>query len=143
MQIILDDVLSVSINGRGAFSASISDRMMGFGPIALYAGGAAEVRFKEVSYKDLNHKTEPKEIVSKNFQMQRLSDLYYGWCAAVADINRDGVMDVIAGPFYYLGPDYTESMSLRWPGHIVPATSFPRAWSISPTTSRVTAGRTS
>jgi hypothetical protein len=102
VQIILDDVLSVSINGRGAFSASISDRMMGFGPIALYAGGAAEVRFKEVSYKDLNHKTEPKEIVSKNFQMQRLSDLYYGWCAAVADINRDGVMDVIAGPFYYL-----------------------------------------
>jgi 3-keto-disaccharide hydrolase/VCBS repeat protein len=109
VQIILDaDVLSVSINGRGAFTASTNDRMMGFGPIALYAGAAGEVRFKEVSYKDLNHKTEPKEIVSKNFQMQRISDFYYGWCAAVADINRDGVMDVIAGPFYYLGPDYTE-----------------------------------
>jgi hypothetical protein len=40
--------------------------------------------------------------------MQRLSDFYYGWCAAAADINHDGVMDVIAGPFYYLGPDYTE-----------------------------------
>ena len=91
-QIILDaDVLSVSIDGRGAFSASTNDRMMGFGPIALYAGGAGEVRFKEVSYKNLNHKTEPKETVSKNFQMQRISDFYYAWCAAVADINHDGV----------------------------------------------------
>ena len=113
VQIILDaDVLSVQIDGRGAFSASTNDRMMGFGPIALYAGGAGEIRFKEVSYKDLNHKTEPKEIVSKNFQMQRISDFYYAWCAAVADINHDGVNDVIAGPFYFLGPDYTERREL-------------------------------
>jgi hypothetical protein len=40
--------------------------------------------------------------------MQRISDFYYAWCAAAADINRDGVLDVIAGPFYFLGPDYTE-----------------------------------
>jgi hypothetical protein len=109
LQIILDaDVLSVSIDGRGAFSASTNDRMMGFGPIALYAGGASEVRYKEVSYKNLNRKTEPKETVSKNFQMQRISDFYYAWCAAVADINHDGVNDVTAGALYFLGPDYTE-----------------------------------
>jgi hypothetical protein len=109
VQIILDaDVLSLSINGRGGASASTNDRMMGFGPIALYAGGTGEVRFKEVSYKDLNPKSEPRETVSPNFQMQRISDFYYGWCAAVADINHDGVADVISGPFYYLGPDYTE-----------------------------------
>ena len=113
VQIILDaDAMSVSIDGRGGFSASTNDRMMGFGPIALYAGGAGEVRFKDVSYKDLNHKTEPKEIVSGNFQMQRISDFYYAWCAAVADINHDGVNDVIAGPFYFLGPDYTERREL-------------------------------
>src|SRR5882724_11634597 len=109
VQIILDaDVLGLSINGRGGVSASTNDRMMGFGPIALYAGGSGEVRFKEVSYKDLNAKSEPKETVSKNFEMQRISDFYYGWCAAVADINHDKVMDIISGPFYYLGPDYTE-----------------------------------
>ena len=109
VQVILDaDVLSVQIDGRGAFSASTNDRMMGFGPIALYAGGDGEIRFREVSYKDLNRKTDPKEIVSKNFQMQRISDFYYAWCAAVADINRDGVNDVIAGALYFLGPDYTE-----------------------------------
>ena len=108
-QIIVDaDVMSLSINGRGGGGATTSDRMMGFGPIALYAGGSGEVRFKDVSYKDLNSKIEPKETVSPNFEMQRISDFYYAWCAAAADINHDGVLDVIAGPFYYLGPDYTE-----------------------------------
>jgi hypothetical protein len=109
VQIILDaDVLTVAIDGRGGLSGSTNDRMMGFGPIALYAGGTGEVRFKEVSYKNLNHKSEPAETVSKNFQMQRISDFYYAWCAAVADVNHDGVNDVIAGPLYFLGPNYTE-----------------------------------
>jgi len=129
VQIILDaDVLSVSIDGRGGFSGSTNDRMMGFGPIALYAGGAGEIRFKEVSYKDLNHKTEPKEIVSKNFQMQRLSDFYYAWCAAVADINHDGVNDVIAGPFYFLGPDYIERRELTAARTYNPSNQFSRVW---------------
>ena len=110
VQIILDsDILKVGLNGGrvGGWGAT-SDRMMGFGPIALYAGGSGEVQYKDVCYKDLNPKFEPKEIVSKNFTMQRISDFYYGWCAAAADINHDGIMDIVSGPFYYLGPDYTE-----------------------------------
>jgi hypothetical protein len=110
VQIILDaDLIGFTLNsGRGGANGVTNDRMMGFGPLALYAGGSAEVRFKEVSYKDLNPKIEPAEKVSPNFRMQRISDFYYGWCAAAADINHDGIPDVIAGPFYYLGPDYTE-----------------------------------
>jgi hypothetical protein len=109
-QIILDaDIINVAVNGRGGGgSGSTNDRMMGFGPIALYAGGAGEVRYKEVQYKDLNTKFEPKETVSKNFEMQRISDWYYGWCAAGGDINHDGILDVVSGPFYFLGPDYTQ-----------------------------------
>jgi hypothetical protein len=110
VQIILDcDILKAGLNGGrvGGWGAT-SDQMMGFGPIAFYAGGSGEVRYKDVSYKDLNPKFEPKEIVSKNFTMQRISDFYYGWCAAAADINHDGIMDIVSGPFYYLGPDYTE-----------------------------------
>ncbi len=109
VQIILDaDVLALSVNqGRGG-SGTTNDRTMGFGHLALYAGGSGEVQFKEISYKDLNSKFEPKEEVSPHFRMQRISDFYYGWCAAAADINHDGVLDVISGPFYYLGPDYTE-----------------------------------
>lgn len=110
IQIILDaDVLNVGLNGRGGGGGgSTNDRMMGFGAIALRAAGSVEVRFKEVSYKDLNSKFEPKESVSPNFEMQRLSEFYYGWCAAAGDINRDGVLDVVSGPFYYLGPAFTE-----------------------------------
>lgn len=107
-QITLDnDVLGVAVNGRGGLSATTNDRMMGFGRIALYAGGAGEIRYREFSYKDANPKAEPKETVSKNFEMHRLNDFYYGWCAAGGDINHDGVADVVAGPFYFLGPEYT------------------------------------
>jgi hypothetical protein len=108
VQVNLDaDVLSVSVNaGRGP-GASTNDRMMGFGPIALYAGGTGETHFKEIAYKDLNLKFEPAEEVSPHFKMQRINDFYYGWCAAAADINHDGIPDIVSGGFYYLGPDYT------------------------------------
>ena len=87
MQIIVDaDVLSASINGGRGVTATTDDQMMGFGPIALYAGGSGEVRFRDIGYKDLNPKFEPKEEVSPHFRMQRISDFYYGWCAAAGDI---------------------------------------------------------
>lgn len=109
VQIILDaDVLAMSLNQGRAGGGMTNDRTMGFGPLALYAGGEGAVEFKDLAYKDLNPKFEPKEEVSPHFQMQRISDFYYGWCAAAADINHDGVLDVISGPFYYLGPNYTE-----------------------------------
>ena len=44
--------------------------------------------------------------------MQRISDFYYAWSAAAADINHDGILDVVAGPFYYLGPDYQVSREI-------------------------------
>ncbi|MGH7947203.1 MAG: FG-GAP repeat domain-containing protein, partial [Opitutaceae bacterium] len=46
---------------------------------------------------------QPREI---SFQKQTLTDQY--WCDGVnaADINRDGKIDVIAGPFWYAGPDF-------------------------------------
>jgi hypothetical protein len=108
VQIILDaDVLSASVNGGRGVTGTSDDQMMGFGPLALYAGGAGEIHFKEIAYKDLNPKFEPAEAVSPHFRMQRINDFYYGWCAAAADINHDGILDVISGPFYYTGPDYT------------------------------------
>ena len=44
--------------------------------------------------------------------MQRISDFYYAWSAAAADINHDGILDIVAGPFYYLGPDYQVSREI-------------------------------
>ncbi|HMF78878.1 MAG TPA: FG-GAP-like repeat-containing protein [Bryobacteraceae bacterium] len=109
IQIILDsDILRTSINGAaGGAGGATDDNMAGYGPVALYVGGSGEVRFKDVAFKDLLPKFEPKEKVSTSFHMQRISDFYYAWCAAAADINHDSVLDVVSGPFYYEGPDYT------------------------------------
>jgi hypothetical protein len=108
VQILLDsDILRATLNRAGMSGATDDDRA-GFGAIALYAGGTGEARFRNVAVKDLAPKYEPKEQVSSRFRMQRISDFYYGWCAAAADINHDGIQDVVSGPFIYLGPDYTQ-----------------------------------
>jgi hypothetical protein len=44
--------------------------------------------------------------------MQRINDFYYGWSASSADVSRDGITDVISGPFYYLGRDFRVSREI-------------------------------
>jgi hypothetical protein len=108
LDIIVDtDMVTTTLNGRRGGNSATHDRMMGYGPIALHAGGMGEVRFRDVALKDLNRKTEPKAQVSAHFRMQQLNDFFYSWGATAGDINHDGIPDVIAGPFYFLGPDYT------------------------------------
>jgi hypothetical protein len=45
------------------------------------------------------------------FQKVTLTSQY--WCDGVnaADINRDGHLDIIAGPFWYAGPDFKTARS--------------------------------
>jgi hypothetical protein len=50
----------------------------------------------------------PKEESSSRFEVQRISDMYYSWGADAADFNNDGILDVVAGPYIYYGPDYTK-----------------------------------
>jgi Domain of Unknown Function (DUF1080)/FG-GAP-like repeat len=97
----------------------------GYGPLALYVGGAGEVRFKEIAFKDVGMKETPAEIVSPNFRMQRISDMSYSWSAAAADFNRDGVTDIIAGPYIYYGPDYTKSREIFLATTYSPSSQLP------------------
>jgi hypothetical protein len=109
LDVIVDaDMVWTTLNGRRGINTATTDRTMGYGPIALHVGGTGEVRFRDVALKDLNRKTEPKAQLSSHFRMQELNDFFYSWGATAGDINHDGIPDVIAGPFYYLGPDYTE-----------------------------------
>ena len=76
--------------------------------------------------------------------MTRVSDFYYGWSAAAADINKDGVLDIVSGPFYYLGPSYTERRSYRESRVYNPGVEYAGDMvNYSGTTSPAMAGRTS
>jgi hypothetical protein len=127
VQVIVDaDMVWITVNGRrGLANTATNDRMMGFGPIALHAAGSGEVRFKDISMKDLNVKREPAEITSTHFRKQALNDFYNSWGATVGDINHDGIPDVIAGPFYYLGPAYTERHEFTAARTYSPINNFP------------------
>jgi hypothetical protein len=126
-QIIVDtDMVWLTSNGRRGFgNSATSDRMMGYGSIALHVAGSGEVQFKDLGLKDLNLKTEPEEKVSSHFRMQRLSDFFYSWGATVGDINHDGILDVIAGPFWYAGPNYTQRREFTAARSYNPSNHFP------------------
>jgi len=79
----------------------------GYGPIALYIGGAGKVQFKNIFVKDASIKTTPLEKTSDRFVKQRISDMYYSWATDAADFNKDGITDIVAGPYIYYGPDFT------------------------------------
>lgn len=62
--------------------------------------------------------------VSPRYTIRRLNTSYYGWGAITSDVNHDGTLDVISGPFYYLGPNFTEQRRYRDGPMFNPETSF-------------------
>ncbi len=61
--------------------------------------------------------------------MQRLNEFYYAWGAASADFNRDGVLDVAAGPYVYFGLDYVDTAEIYLGETYNPSTEYPlNAW---------------
>ena len=112
--ILHDDALDTKFNsgslGRSSEGADASGAAPAedgnYGPIAFYVSGSDEVQIKDLRYKDLNQHVVEPEYVSPHYKKLQLENFYYSWTAAVADVNRDGIPDVIAGPYYYLGPDY-------------------------------------
>ena len=129
LDIVLDATLlrpHVNNGLRGAGGSVAVDEAMGqFGPIALYVGGTGEVRFRDVSYKDVNLKRFTKEEVSPKFRMQRLTPFQYSWAQAAADVNRDGQMDIIIPPFIFMGPDYLTAREFYAGETLNPSTVYP------------------
>ncbi len=109
VELLVDaNIIRAFMNEGGELGWVAEDEVGRYGPLALYIGGTGEVRFKDVAYKDLGLHDIAPEQVSSNFRMQKISDFYYAWGAAAGDFNHDGVLDVAAGPYYYLGPDYAK-----------------------------------
>ncbi len=145
IEILLDaDIIRAFGNDGGVQASAATEDMNGFGPVALYVGPGTEVRFKDIAYKDLATRTWPKEQLSSRFRMQQLSPFYYGWSAAAADFNHDGIMDLASGAYYYLVPTTTpRARSIRHKPTIPPPNTQTTTGSCTPTTSRATVGPTS
>jgi hypothetical protein len=123
--IVDTDMVWTTLNGRRGANSATNDRTMGYGPVALHVAGTGEAQFRDVAIKDLNRKTEPAVQVSSHFRMQQLNDFFYSWGASAGDINHDGIPDVVAGPFYFLGPDYTERREFTAARSYSPSNNFP------------------
>jgi hypothetical protein len=93
------------LNGGGG---RVSLAAEGYGPIALYIGGAGKVEFKDIALGDLGLQVRHPEVTSPDFRKQTINDFYYGWGQAAADFNHDGHLDIISGPFLFYGPDFTK-----------------------------------
>jgi len=126
IEVVLDaNILRAFLNDAGGIGDSVAEPEYGaYGPFALYVGGTGEVRFKDVSYKDLQPRVAQPEQVSSKFRMQQVNEFYYSWGPAVADFNRDGTLDIVAGPYYYLGPQYTTAREIYIGGTIDPGTQY-------------------
>lgn len=128
LSVALDaDIIRASLNqGIDIPSGDTDDRGNGYGPVALFVG-SGEVHFRDVSFKDLNVRVVPSEQTSTRFRMQQLDEFFYTWGAGAGDLNRDGVLDVVAGPYYYLGPDYTSRREIYVAPTVNPSNQFPRS----------------
>ena len=126
IEVVLDaNILRSFLNDATGIADAVAEPDFGaYGPFALYVGGSGEVRFKDVSYKDLQPRVAQPEQVSTRFRMQTLNEFYYSWGPAVADFNRDGTPDIVAGPYYYLGPEYTTAREIYIGGTIDPGTQY-------------------
>lgn len=47
-------------------------------------------------------------LAGVTWETKRLDDKFYSEGGAIADINKDGKMDVVSGPYWYQGPEFTE-----------------------------------
>ena len=58
---------------------------------------------------------DPNGKVLTGFKKIQLSDQFYAEGATAGDFNRDGKMDVVAGPYWFAGPDFKEQHEIRPP----------------------------
>ena len=116
------------VNTDGSGGGAADDELGKFGPIAIYVGGSGEVHFRDVSYRDLSLKRFVKEELSANYRMLRLTPFYYSFASGAADFDRDGNMDIVSGPFIFLGPDFTKVREFYMALSTNPSTNFSSNW---------------
>jgi hypothetical protein len=129
LDVVIDaNILRPFVNTAASGGGAADDDVGTFGPIAIYVGGSGEVHFRDVSYRDLSLKRVVPEQVSANYRMLRLTPFYYSFASGAADFDRDGNMDIVSGPFIFLGPDFTKAREFYLALSTNPSTNFSSNW---------------
>src|SRR5688572_6985960 len=129
IDIVVDaNIVRLWLNKGGGGGGAADEVLGAFGPVGLYVGGAGEVRFRDVSYKDLSLKEAAPEKLSPNFRMTQLTPFYYSFASAAADFDRDGNMDIVSGPFIFMGPDFTKKREFYLALATRPGVDFSSNW---------------
>jgi len=109
------EALTGRLNGTRLPNARM-DGGLKYGKIALRVAGpsGATVRITNISVRDYTTRVAglAPEITDPRFRKVQMTDLFYAEGVSVGDINRDGHQDVVAGPFYYLGPNFVEAREI-------------------------------
>jgi hypothetical protein len=111
------------LNDAGGISDAVAEsEVVRSVPFALYVGGTGSVRFKNVSFKEVSNRAwrSRKSLEPVPDAAGQRVLLFVG--SAVADFNRDGTLDLVAGPYYYPRPDYNTAREIYIGGTIVPGT---------------------
>jgi Domain of Unknown Function (DUF1080)/FG-GAP-like repeat len=90
--------------------------MPAFGQLSLHIE-KGEVRFKQVALFDLTRPRMglPPRVTAPGFRELQLNDRLYSEGITAGDVNHDGVLDVVSGPYAYLGPDYQHTIEIYQP----------------------------
>src|SRR3954468_4395089 len=68
----------------------------------------------------------PAKVSGPAFLKRTLTDQYFCDGITAGDINRDGKLDIVAGPFWYPGPDFKEKHEF-YPAKVFPREPAPTA----------------
>jgi len=129
LDVVIDaNIFRPWVNTAASGGGAADEDLGTFGPIAIYVGGSGQVHFRDVSYRDLSLKRMVPEQLSPNYRMLRLTPFYYSFASAAADFDRDGNMDIVSGPFIFLGPDFTKVREFYMALTTNPSTSFSSNW---------------
>lgn len=55
----------------------------------------------------------PSSLFAQSFARLHLNTQFYSEGIAAADLNKDGVQDIVAGPYWYAGPTFAQKTAFR------------------------------